>query len=159
MCIYSNMWHCTIYKLHTYMTHTCTIEEFFIVLFQREICAFKSVLHGYWVCFLIIRGAVMSETWLLVSATQLLQGKRQCGHISSEYKWEYIILPKGEGELHRTSNIVSRSLRISRNYRKKEKEIWNLKEFLAEMRRSKKKFFLKNLAYGKGRLRDSSISI
>lgn len=74
------------YKLHTCMTHTFTIEEFFIVHFLRETYALKSVLHGYWVSFLIIRGAVMSEACLLVSDTQLLQGKRQCGHISSEYK-------------------------------------------------------------------------
>lgn len=65
----------------------------------------------------------MSETWLLVSDTQLLQGKRKCRHITSEYKGEYIILPKGEEELHRLSNIVSWNLRASGDHRKKKRTV------------------------------------
>lgn len=144
--------------IHIHDTHMYNRGIFHCAFSKRNLCIQKcaswllSLFSYHW-------GAVMSETWLLVSATQLLQGKRQCGHISSEYKWEYIILPNGDGELHRTNNMVSQSLRISRNYRKKEKRILESERVpCRDEEKQKKKIFL-NLAYGKRRLHDSSVSI
>lgn len=71
--------------IHIHDTHMYNRGIFHCAFSKRNLCIQKcaswllSLFSYHW-------GAVMSETWLLVSATQLLQGKRQCGHISSEYK-------------------------------------------------------------------------